>query len=53
MTAAGLLLQGNVSSYFWNKLTETYPAIWKQHLLTYALAAGVTFEMLSLWNYAV
>ena len=28
-------------------------ALWKQSLLTCALEAAVTFEMLSLWSYAL
>jgi hypothetical protein len=28
-------------------------ALWKQNLLTCALAAAVTFEILSLWSYAL
>ena len=28
-------------------------ALWKQNLLTYALTAAVTFEILSVWSYAL
>jgi len=48
-----LKLSSTFFKYTWCDNLIPGMALWKQNLLTCALAAAVAFEILSLWNYAL
>ena len=46
---------GNIKKIYYTRCNNLIPgiALWKQNLLTCALAAAVAFEILSFWSYAL